>query len=241
MSMADINKIVNSRIRSATRGEAFAPPSYPMTLCLQPWNMVTVRLLKTLPATGVYITVNDLYEAAAKQVGAYISSTPDTMCPLEFKVIKIMAWNLKTDGFIRMLPLDFTTTTRYDPKASSEWKSELANVDGRPAKNAYAGVGYTWPNSFQNLVLFQNSSDKVKDERSLVYIDGTTSSDIEVHFHIHWRGMGSVDIQKVFVSVPTGSSKRHRAPREPESNAPCEHETTSDEEFSVLDPPANQA
>lgn len=204
--VTSVDKIVAAKVNAATRGRSFRPNLVPPIFSHQPWNGVTLRLVKELGTSSIAICFDDLDDPLCKQLGAYYVPDPANSnnvknILLEYRLDSMSVWNMGERAFLRVMALDFLTKSR----------SELVTMDSSPMKNMFACVGYVWPVAHQQHVIFSGDQNK----ENVIYIDGAPGQ-IEIHLKMQWRCAMSSDIKRLFVHVPTKLARRHTVTEEAE-------------------------
>lgn len=145
--------------RSLFGGRMFYPSEAPPVFAGQPWNQI--QLILPSPSEVKISTIK----------AALLAQTGCSGAKFEFRIQSFALWSSATK--VAVAPYDFCredTTTGL----------ELTNLMSTSMRNAYARVGYIYPITHQQRVIYSEDTD-----RTLISIVGGS---IEMHLKVLWRG-----------------------------------------------------
>lgn len=145
--------------RNMFSGRVFHPSEAPPVFSGQPWNQI--QLVVPSPAE---VKISTIKGCLASQSGCANSD-------FEFRIQSFAVWSDATKFGVS--PIDYL-------RPSSDPGLELVNLVSNSMKNAYARVGYIYPQSHQQYVLYSKDTDRV-----LITVH---SKAIEMHLKVLWRG-----------------------------------------------------
>lgn len=166
----------NSIKRNMFTGRLYYPSEAPPVFSGQPWNQI--QLIIPTPSE---IKISTIRSVLVAQTGCAGSE-------FEFKIQSLAVWS-DAQKF-GVAPIDFM-------RPSSESGLELANLVSTSMKNAYARVGYVYPTSHQQYVMYTRDSDRL-----LI----TVSKALEMHLKVLWRGADFKLKLVEEISIGSGSS-----------------------------------
>lgn len=189
-------KQVKKQLETLVRGASFTPSARPPVVVAQPWNSLTAIDIGRFSQKT--ITVKDLSQTICDQVGIYYTQGgSDVRLAIEFRLIKVSIWS--RDANISLYPLDFVTDKNI----------ELSRIDGAPAKNQWARVGYSWPASLQAFTLASGVLSDMLDVKLFTFLVAKTS-DCELHVKVLWRSSLSKAPSLRWIMLPIDKPKRKK-------------------------------
>lgn len=189
-------KQVKKQLETLVRGASFTPAARPPVVVAQPWNpLIAIDIGRFSQKT---ITVKDLSQTICDQVGIYYTSgSTDVRLAIEFRLLKVSIWS--RDANISLYPLDFVMDKNI----------ELSRIDGAPAKNQWARVGYSWPASLQAFTLASGVLSDMQDVKLFTFLTAKTS-DCELHVKVLWRSSLSKAPSLRWIMLPIEKPRRKK-------------------------------
>lgn len=140
-------------------GRLYHPSEAPPVFSGQPWNQI--QLIIASPSEVKISTIKNALVAQTGCAGA----------DFEFKIQSLAVWS----GSLKfsVAPIDFI-------RPQTDTGLELVNLVSTSMKNAYARVGYIYPASHQQHVIYTKDT-----ERTLIVV---TPQALEMHLKLLWRG-----------------------------------------------------
>lgn len=68
----NVDKIVAAKVNALTKGKVFRPTLILPLFSQQPWNVMTLRMLKSLTDTSILLSAKDLEDPLCMQLGVYL-------------------------------------------------------------------------------------------------------------------------------------------------------------------------
>lgn len=144
--------------RNSFSGRLFHPSEAPPVFSGQPWNQIHLII-----ANPSEVKISTIKTKLSSQSGCSNSD-------FEFRIQSFSVWSDAVKFSVS--PIDYI-------RPSGQTGLELVNLVSNSMKNAYARVGYIYPQSHQQHVLFTKDED-----RTLIVV----SKAIEMHLKLLWRG-----------------------------------------------------
>lgn len=180
------SRVKNRIMKEVRGGNAPVGKPNPPKVNRRPWYPLVVEIPVDDASTPYQVSVTDLLDATAKQLGFQ----PETAKELCVRLHMVRVW-AAPDGTGNKSSIRMSTTSLLPTMAATTGGAAqygiINKVTDTGSVTDFAKVGYNWPLA-QSDILLLYSADFVLNE-----FQSNASDDVVVHYHLHWTTTGTAD------------------------------------------------